>query len=260
MNFLVNAGVLFIFFVIFFIIAQIKTNNGLADMAWGLGFVIIAVTSLIYSGEYTIPALVITGLVTIWGFRLFFFIGLRNWSKPEDFRYVNMRNKWKTKIPLKAFIFVFMFQGLLMYIISMPIQLVNLNGNDLTSNNGYIVLILGVMFWLFGFYFEAVGDRQLKKFKMNPENKGKILQSGLWKYTRHPNYFGEAVMWWAVFVVSISGFALSSLFGIVGPFLITYLLLFVSGVPLLEKKYKDNPLFQEYAKKTSIFIPLPPKK
>ena len=86
------------------------------------------------------------------------------------------------------------------------------------------------------------------------------MQTGLWKYTRHPNYFGESVMWWAIWVVSLSGFALSSLFGIIGPFVITFLLLFVSGVPLLEKKYKDNPLFQEYAKKTSIFIPLPPKK
>jgi len=261
MNFLVNAGVLFVFFVIFFIIAQVKKNNGLADMAWGLGFVVIAVTSLIYSGTYSISALVVTGLVTIWGFRLFFFIGLRNWNKPEDFRYVNMRKKWKTNIPLKAFIFVFMFQGLLMYIISMPIQLVNLYSVDTMTNTGYIVLILGVLLWLFGFYFEAVGDRQLKKFKMNPENKGQIMQSGLWKFTRHPNYFGESVMWWAVFVVSLSGFAtLSSLFGIIGPILITYLLLYVSGVPLLEKKYKDNPLFQEYAKKTSKFIPLPPKK
>jgi len=260
MNFLVNAGVLFVFFVIFFIIAQVKKNNGLADMAWGLGFVVVAVTSLIYAGTYTIPALVITGLVMIWGFRLFFFIGLRNWSKPEDFRYVNMRNKWKTNIPLKAFIFVFMFQGLLLYVISMPIQLVNLSGNDLSNNNSYIVLILGVFLWLFGFYFEAVGDQQLKNFKKDPKNKGKIMQTGLWKYTRHPNYFGESVMWWAIWVVSLSGFAISSLFGIIGPFVITFLLLFVSGVPLLEKKYKDNVLFQEYAKKTSIFIPLPPKK
>ena len=260
MNFIVNAIVLFTFFVLFFIIAQVKTNNGLADMAWGLGFVVVAVTSLIYAGTYTISALVITALVMIWGFRLFFFIGLRNWNKPEDFRYVNMRKKWKTKIPLKAFIFVFMFQGLLLYIISMPIQIVNLNGLNFTDNKSYIVLILGTLLWLFGFYFEAVGDAQLKQFKKDPANKGQIMQTGLWKFTRHPNYFGESVMWWAIWVISLSSFVLSSLFGIVGPLLITYLLLFVSGVPLLEKKYKDNPLFQEYARKTSIFIPLPPKK
>lgn len=260
MNFLVNAVVLFIFFTVFFIIAQIKKNNGLADMAWGLGFVVVAVTGLIYSGTYTLPAIVITILVMLWGFRLFFFIGLRNWNKPEDFRYVDMRKKWKTNIPLKAFFKVFMLQGILLYIISLPIQLVNLNSISFTSNSSYIVLILGILIWVFGFYFEAVGDAQLKTFKKDPLNKGKIMQSGLWSYTRHPNYFGEAVMWWAIWFISISGFALINLSGVIGPILITYLLLFVSGVPLLEKKYKDNLLFQEYAKKTSIFIPLPPKK
>ncbi len=260
MNFLVNIGALFVFFVIFFIIAQVKKNNGLVDMAWGLGFVVVALTSLIYSGNFILSNLVITALVLIWGFRLFFFISLRNWNKPEDFRYVNMKKKWKTKIPLKAFIFNFMFQALLLFIISLPIQLANMNAIAFSSNNSYIVLALGVLLWIFGFYFESVGDNQLKKFKKNPENKGKIMQSGLWKYTRHPNYFGEAVMWWAIWVISISSFVLSSLYGIIGPLVITYLLLFVSGVPLLEKKYKDNELFQEYAKKTSIFIPLPPRK
>lgn len=260
MNFLVNAIVLFIFFVLFFIIAQIKKNNGLADMAWGLGFVVVAISSLLYSNTYTVPAIVVTVLVMLWGFRLFFFIGLRNWNKPEDFRYVDMRKKWKTNIPLKAFFKVFIFQGILLYIISLPIQLVNLNAVSLTSNQSFLVLILGVMLWLIGFYFEAVGDAQMKTFKKDPTNKGKIMESGLWKYTRHPNYFGETVMWWAVWIVSISGFALINLAGIIGPIVITYLLLFVSGVPLLEKKYKDNPLFQEYAKKTSVFIPLPPKK
>ncbi len=260
MNFLVNAGVLFLFFVIFFIIAQIKKNNGLADMAWGLGFVVVAITSLIYSNSYTLSALVVTILVMLWGFRLFFFIGLRNWNKPEDFRYVDMRKKWKTNIPLKAFFKVFVLQGVLLYIISLPIQLVNLNAVPFTNNQSYLVLILGVMLWLIGFYFEAVGDAQMKAFKKDPNNKGKIMQFGLWKYTRHPNYFGETLMWWAVWVVSISGFVLINLVGIIGPITITYLLLFVSGVPLLEKKYMDNPLFQEYAKKTSVFIPLPPKK
>jgi len=113
---------------------------------------------------------------------------------------------------------------------------------------------------LIGFYFEAVGDQQLKNFKKNPENKGKIMSSGLWKYTRHPNYFGEALMWWSVWVVSMSTLSITSLYGIVGPLFITYLLLYVSGVPLLEKKYKNNEAFQAYAKKTSIFFPLPPKK
>ncbi len=260
MNFLVNALVLFVFFVIFFIIAQVKKNNGLADMAWGLGFVIIAYTSLIYAGTYTLSAIAVTVLVSLWGFRLFFFIGIRNWNKPEDFRYVNMRKKWKTKIPLKAFIYVFMLQGTFMYIISLPIQLVNFHAEEISSTLGYVVLLVGIILWFAGFFFETVGDAQLKDFKSDSLNKGKIMQFGLWKYTRHPNYFGESLMWWAVWIVSMSSLVWLNSIGVIGSIFITYLLLFVSGVPLLEKKYKDNPLFQAYAKKTSVFIPLPPKK
>ena len=260
MIYLVNLGVLFVFFTLFFILAQIKKNNGLADIAWGLGFVVVAVTSLIVKGEYTLIPLVVTGLVTLWGFRLFFYIGLRNWNKPEDYRYVDMKKKWKTNLVLKAFLFVFMVQGLLLFIISIPIQLTSLQSGTADSLFQYIVLGLGVVLWLTGFFFEAVGDNQLKVFKSKPENKGKILSTGLWKYTRHPNYFGEALMWWAIWIVSLSSLAYLNLLGIISPILITYLLLFVSGVPLLEKKYKNNALFQEYAKKTSVFFPLPPKK
>ena len=259
MLFLVNAVALFVFFNMFFVIAQLKKNNGIADMAWGLGFVVVAVTSLLFKGDYSIQALAVTLLVILWGFRLFFYIGLRNWSKPEDFRYVEMRKKWKTNVGLKAYFIVFMLQMSFLYVISLPIQLVNFVEVTLDLT-GYIILGVGVFLWIIGFYFEAVGDGQLKNFKKNPENKGKILSTGLWKYTRHPNYFGEALMWWSVWIVSMSTLSLTSLYGIIGPIFITYLLLYVSGVPLLEKKYKNNEAFQAYAKKTSIFFPLPPKK
>ena len=260
MIFLVNLGVLFIYFTIFFILAQVKKNNGLADIGWGMGFVVVAFTSLIYQGDYSLIPLTITALVTIWGFRLFFFLGLRNWNKPEDYRYVAMKEKWKTNLVLKAFIYVFMLQGAFLFIISLPIQLASLVSVHADTTLQIVILVFGVLLWLIGFFFEAVGDAQLKKFKSNPTNKGKILSSGLWKYTRHPNYFGEAVMWWAVWIVSLSSLAWLTALGIIGPAFITFLLLFVSGVPLLEKKYKDNALFQEYAKKTSVFFPLPPKK
>jgi steroid 5-alpha reductase family enzyme len=259
MMFLVNAIVLFVFFNIFFMIAQIKKNNGLADMAWGLGFIVIAISSLVTQGIYSIPALVITGLVALWGFRLFFYIGIRNWNKPEDYRYVDMRKKWGSHQKIKAYFIVFMLQMTFLYIISIPIQLVNYLPFEMELI-GYIVLGVGVVLWIIGFYYEAVGDAQLKKFKKDSKNKGKIMQSGLWRYTRHPNYFGEALMWWAVWIVSLSTLNGYSLLGIIGPIFITYLLLYVSGVPMLEKKYKDNPMFQEYASRTSVFFPLPPKK
>jgi len=260
MIFLVNLGVLFIYFTIFFILAQVKKNNGLADIGWGMGFVVVAFTSLIYQGDYSLIPLTITALVTIWGFRLFFFLGLRNWNKPEDYRYVAMKEKWKTNLVLKAFIYVFMLQGAFLFIISLPIQLASLVSVQVNTTLQIVILVFGVLLWLIGFFFEAVGDAQLKKFKSNPTNKGKILSTGLWKYTRHPNYFGESVMWWAVWIVSLSSLVWLTVLGIIGPAFITFLLLFVSGVPLLEKKYKTNVLFQEYAKKTSVFFPLPPKK
>jgi steroid 5-alpha reductase family enzyme len=257
--FLVNLIALFIFFNLFFIIAQVKKNNGLADMAWGLGFVVVALTSLIYQGTYTIPSLIITSLVMIWGFRLFFYIGLRNWNKPEDFRYVDMRNRWKTKVMLKAYLYVFMLQMSFLYIISLPIQFANIYTSELTLWP-IIVITFGVILWWIGFYFEALGDAQLKTFKKDPANKGKVMQSGLWKYTRHPNYFGESVMWWSIGIISVYSLNPITLIGFIGPLFITYLLLFVSGVPLLERKYKNNPLFQDYAKRTSVFFPCPPKK
>jgi len=258
--FLVNALSLFTFFVIFFIIAQVKKNNGLADMAWGLGFIVVTLTGLIYTQNFTYLTLAVTALVLLWGFRLFFYIGIRNWSKPEDYRYVDMRNKWKTNLKLKAFFKVFMLQGILLYIISLPIQFAMQTKKGVSEPLEFVILGIGILLWIVGFYFEAVGDAQLKTFKKEPANKGKIMQSGLWKYTRHPNYFGEALMWWSVWIVSIATLELLSFIGFVGPLLITLLLLFVSGVPLLEKKYKDNKDFQAYAKKTSIFFPLPPKK
>ena len=215
---------LFAFFNLAFIVAQVKKNNGLADMAWGLGFVVVATVSLIVANTYHLYQLVITSLVLLWGLRLFFYIGLRNWSKPEDFRYVNMRKKWGKHVHLKAYFIVFMLQMTFLLIVSLPIQLSAYVDQEIDLI-GYILIGVGVVLWIIGFIFEAVGDQQLKTFKSNPENKGKIMQTGLWKYTRHPNYFGEAVMWWAVWIVSMSTLSWINLIGIIGPIFITYLLL-----------------------------------
>jgi steroid 5-alpha reductase family enzyme len=258
MIFLVNFISIFVFFNLFYWIAQMKKNNGLADMAWGLGFVVVAITSLIYQASYNLQTLFMTLVIVLWGFRLFFYIGLRNWNKPEDFRYVEMRKKWKTHLKIKAYFYVFMLQMAFLYIISLSIQLAHYFDYHVTI--GWIPVVVGFFIWIVGFFFESVGDHQLKQFKNDPSNKGKIMQSGLWKYTRHPNYFGEAVMWWGVWIISLGSLHPIALLGMISPLFITYLLLYVSGVPMLEKKYKNNPLFQEYASKTSVFIPLPPKK
>ena len=258
MMFLINILVLLVFFITFFIIAQIKKNNGIADMAWGLGFVVVAVTSLIYTQNYTLLGITITALVAIWGIRLFFYIGIRNWNKPEDYRYVAMRKRWEPHVVIKAFIYVFMLQMSFLYIISLPIQMTNFISIEVSAL-GYIPYIIGLIIWIIGFIFEAVGDAQLKAFKKKPDNKGKLMTTGLWRYTRHPNYFGESAMWIGIWIISLASLDLLALIGIIGPLFITYLLLYVSGVPLLEEKYKDREDFKAYQKQTSKFFPLPPK-
>ncbi len=248
---------LWVFFTIAFSIAQVKKNNGLQDVAWGLGFVVVALYSYFFSNTESLNGLVITIFVVLWGGRLAYHLFKRNWNNPEDKRYVEMREGWKAKgenVKVSAYIKVFMFQMLLLLIIVQPVMLANTRpGNGLDLIN-----YLGIAVWILGYFFEVVGDAQLKKFKSNPNNKGKLMTEGLWAYTRHPNYFGEATMWWGIFLVSIV--EPISFLGIIGPIVITFLLLKVSGVPMLEKKYEGREDFEAYKKRTNKFIPMPPKE
>lgn len=249
------AIVIFIYFNAVFILGQVLKNNSIVDSFWGPGFLVVALFTFFTTEYMGLRTIAITSLVTLWSVRLFFHITVRNWGKPEDFRYINFRKKWGTNFALlKAYLHVYMLQGVLLFIVSLPIIAANSSYNQDLSWISYI----GIGIWLIGYYFEVLGDKQLKDFLGDPKNKGKLMTSGLWAYTRHPNYFGEATMWWGIFLISIS--VPGSLYGIISPILITYLLLFVSGVPLLEKKYKNHPEWKEYEEKTSIFIPMPPKK
>lgn len=244
-----------IYFIALFLLAQVLGDNSIVDIAWGLGFIVVAGTGFLVHQNAT-PASVITLiLVVIWGLRLAIHLGKRNIGKGEDYRYVNMRKRWGSKYArLKAFLNVFVLQGVLLMIVSLPILLVNTG----TSTVVGWWTILGIIIWVLGFGYEVIGDYQLTQFKKNPENKGKLLTTGLWSTTRHPNYFGEALAWWGVFLVTLN--ESRNMWGIIGPIVITLLLLFVSGVPLLEKKYKDRPDFKAYAKKTAKFVPFIGKK
>lgn len=239
------------YMTLWFIVSLIKKRNDIADIAWGLGFVLMAWLSFFLSG-FSFNALIVNCLVTIWGIRLAWHIYHRNKNKPEDSRYLEWRKTWKN-FYLRSYLQVFMLQGIFLFLISQPVIFINFAA---TSKLG-ILEIIGLIIWGLGFYFESTGDRQLKQFISNPANKGKLMNKGLWKYSRHPNYFGEVTQWWGIFVIALS--IPGSFFTIIGPLTITTLILFVSGIPLLEKKYAGRPDWEEYKKRTSIFIPLPPK-
>ena len=237
-----------------FLIALQKKDNSIVDIGWGVGFIILALFSLFRSNLFLLRHLLVTTLVLIWGIRLSYRIYLRNRGKGEDKRYAQWRAEWGKNLFWRSFLQIFMLQGAILLIIAWPV----IHINSTTSQVSSIFDYLGLFVWLIGFYWEAVGDYQLDKFLANPSNKGKILQSGLWHYSRHPNYFGEATMWWGVWLI-----ACGTNFGfitVISPILLTFLLLFVSGVPMTEKLLEGNPEFKEYKRRTSAFIPWFPKK
>jgi len=247
---------IFSYFFVLFIIGQVLKNNSIVDIGWGIGFVIVAFYILFVKGFYDAASVITVLLISIWGLRLFYYVLKRNMGKPEDFRYVNFRRKWGSKFPaLKAYLQVYFLQSVFMYIISLSILVIL---SDEYKKNFLLFASIGIAVWIIGFIFEAVGDMQLKNFKEGGKNKGKIMKTGLWKYTRHPNYFGEATMWWGIFIISFT--AKHWYIALISPVILTYLLLFVSGVPMLEKKYSDNVEFIEYKKVTSKFIPWFKKK
>ncbi len=250
-TYLIAALVIFVYFTIFFIVAQLIHNNSIVDIGWGSGFVVSAWVTALIKGVNSPIIWWVLGLLSFWGLRLSYYILIRNMGKEEDFRYQNMRKRWGTSFPtVKAFLNVFLMQGVLMYIVSLPI----IAFIDTPKNNVNLITILTIILWLIGAYFEVVGDAQLKRFKADPAHKGKLMMEGLWRFTRHPNYFGEALMWWSltILIISVNPMLVWTL---VSPLLMNLLLVYVSGVPLLEKKYADRADFQAYAKRTNKFIP-----
>jgi len=252
--YLILATILFIYMNIWFIVSLFKKRNDFADVAWGLGFVLLTWISFFISNNYNFRMLIVAILVNIWGIRLSSHIYKRNKNKKEDYRYKEWRQSWGKYFYIRSYIQVYILQGIFLFIICLPVLIINKNSNTSLS----IIDFLGIIIWIIGFLFESISDSQLARFIKNPENNGKIIKTGLWKYTRHPNYFGEVTQWWGIFLIAMN--VPSGLIGIIGPITITVLILKISGIPLLEKKMLENPEFLEYKKQTSIFIPLPPKK
>ena len=230
-------------------------NATVADAFWGLAFISPFWSAItIYGPHLWSERLILLAiLVTIWGFRLGVHIMFRNWGKPEDFRYAVWRKQYGSIWWYRSFWQVFVFQGVLVWILSAPLIATVTNPGSLE----WIVLDgFGFLVWLVGFFFEAVGDWQLMLFREDPANRGKLLTTGLWRYTRHPNYFGEAAQWWGFWLLACSAGNYWTLFS---PLLMTFLLLYISGVRLLEKSLKETkPGYEEYVRQTSEFFPLPP--
>jgi steroid 5-alpha reductase family enzyme len=239
---------------LWFWVSLIKKRNDVADVAWGLGFILIAWTSFFISENSGVRGILTSVLVSLWGLRLAWHIHSRNSRKTEDYRYRAWRKEWGKHFYMRSYFQVYFLQGILLFLIALPIMAIN-------KNNGLPIGwldVVGMAVWLCGFYFEVRSDAELTHFSKNPENKGKIMQEGLWKYSRHPNYFGEVTIWWGIFIISLG--SARSVYTSVGPLTITILILFVSGIPMLEKKYEGRPDFEEYKKRTSMFFPLPERK
>jgi steroid 5-alpha reductase family enzyme len=247
--------ILFILVTLLWVLSVFIKNVSIVDLFWGLGFVIVNAFYFFISGDIHARKILLLILVTIWGLRLSMYLAWRNIGKGEDFRYQEFRRNYgPTRYWWISYFQTFLLQGALIMLISLPLLGVN---SGTQTDALYWLDFLGILIWVIGFAFEAGGDFQLSRFKQNPENKGKVLSSGFWKYTRHPNYFGDSAVWWsfAIFSVAAEGY-----WQTIGSVLMTLLIIKVSGVALLEKSLNETkPQYREYIRKTSSFFPWFPK-
>lgn len=242
---------------VLWVVSVLMRNASIVDLFWGVGFVLaVWVYFLLTPDGLTTRKWLVAVLTTIWGLRLSLYLTWRNWGRPEDFRYQAFRRRYGPERYWWVSLFqVFLLQGVLLWLVSAPLL-----GAQLNMHGGGLTLLdwLAAGLWLVGFTFEAVGDWQLARFKADPDNAGKLLTSGLWRYTRHPNYFGDACVWWAFGLFSL---AAGSVWPVLGSVLMTILLLRVSGVSLLERTLtKSKPGYEEYQRRTNAFFPWFPRK
>ncbi|MEJ2169650.1 MAG: DUF1295 domain-containing protein [Desulfobacterales bacterium] len=231
-------------------------NVNIVDSLWGLGFVLIAWITFFLAEGFTGRRALIAVLTTVWGLRLCIYLSSRNWGAGEDARYGEWRKKSGEKFWLISVVKVFLLQAIFLWAISLVLQVAQFS----PAPDHFVGLEgVGVMVWLVGFIFEAVGDRQLARFKADPANKGLVMDRGLWAYSRHPNYFGEFLIWWGFFLITLS--TPGSWWTIVSPLIITIVLLKMTGIPLTEDNIKKTrPAYNDYVKRTSAFLPWFPRK
>lgn len=247
-------ALLFMFGV--WLLSLVKKNASIVDVFWGLGFFLIAWLTFFQTSGYRGRQMLLVLFTSIWGLRLSLHILVRNWGKGEDRRYQAWRAKQGERFWYVSLFTIFGIQALLLWVVSLVVQIGQLSP---VPNRLTVFDALGILVWGLGFFFETVADWQLSRFKADPANKGKVMNRGLWAYSRHPNYFGETLIWWGLFLITLS--TPGGYWAIVSPLTITFLLLKVSGVTLLEQTITERrPEYREYMENTSPFIPWFPKR
>jgi steroid 5-alpha reductase family enzyme len=251
-----SAFLLFVCIFGLWLLSVYLRNSSIVDVFWGIGFALVAIGGFVWGQALAAPrSILISAMVCVWGLRLAGYLLWRNTGHGEDPRYAAMRRRWGARFWWVSLVSVFALQGAILWIVSLPIQAVQAApGGPLGGLDA-----VGVAVWLVGLLFESVGDHQLARFKADPANEGAVMDRGLWRYTRHPNYFGDFCIWWGMFAVALS--APYGLYTIASPALMSFLLLRVSGVPLLERgMHNRHPRYADYTRRTSAFFPRPPRR
>lgn len=230
-------------------------NASIVDIVWGAGFVVVAWVAFVVGDGVQSRQVLLAAMVTLWGGRLAIHLFVRNHGKGEDPRYVAMRKRRGDAFALQSLWLVFGLQGVIMWVVSTPVQ-VGMAADQPDSLGA--VEVVGVLVWAVGLFFETVGDAQLRRFKADPANAGAVMDRGLWRYTRHPNYFGDSCVWWGIWIVAAATGV--GIYTIVGPIVMTFFLLRVSGVAMLERSIgKRRPGYDDYVARTNAFFPGPPR-
>ena len=251
---LAGAGVIAALMLATWLLSLILRDASIVDVAWGLGIVTVAWVSFAVGDGSEARRILVVVLTTLWGLRLAAYLAWRRAGEGEDFRYQAMRRRYGARFGLVSLFTVFGVQALGMWTVSLPVQAAMVPDEP----SGLVALdFIGIALWCVGMFFETVGDLQLARFRAGPENKGRLMDRGLWRYTRHPNYFGDFCVWWGMYAIALA--TGDAWWSIAGPVLLSVLLLRVSGVTLMERHLTQHrPGYEEYARRTSAFLPRPP--
>jgi steroid 5-alpha reductase family enzyme len=238
--------VLLVYMSIWFAIAKARKQLNLVDVAWGGGFVLVA--WMVAFDQPSARSLLIAILVSFWGLRIVNHLARRVFTQGEDPRYQEISRKWGQAFWARAYLSIFILQGGLILLVGLPVIMATGEQNaDLA-----VLSVLGTALWFAGFTIESLADRQLRKFLANPDNKGKVMDQGLWRYSRHPNYFGELTQWWAIGLIALQ--VQNGWIGLLGPLTLTVLIVFISGIPPIERKKKSDPEYAAYMRRTSPLV------